>query len=140
MRRYRIPTHLTVEPSLIRTELGPFAIDLTFRQAATLATAAGFGYWLWQGSGLPLPAVIALGLAALLLALAAAFVTVDGRSADLWLRDALRYAARPHVLLWRAAAPPDPAPPPGTWAEHPLRVTWAAPDPAPDPDPPAPAD
>jgi hypothetical protein len=137
MRRYRIPTHLTVEPSLIRTELGPFAIDLTFRQATTLAAAAGFGYWLWQASGLPPPAIVIAGLAALLLAVVAAFVTVGGRSADLWLRDALRYAVRPHILVWRPAATADPAAPPGAWAEHPLRLAWAPPGSPADPAPPA---
>ena len=53
MKRYRIPTHLAVEPSLVRAELGPIPVDLTFRQATALALAAGFAYWLWQGSGLP---------------------------------------------------------------------------------------
>ena len=54
MTRYRIPTHLAVEPSLVRCELGPLPVNLTFRQAAALACAAGVAYWLWQGSGLPM--------------------------------------------------------------------------------------
>jgi hypothetical protein len=44
MTRYRIPTHLAVEPSLVRCELGPDPVDLTFRQAAALACAAGVAY------------------------------------------------------------------------------------------------
>ncbi len=125
MKRYRIPTHLTVEPSLIRAELGPIPVDLTFRQATALAAAAGFAYWLWQGSELPLWLVIPLALAALLLALTAAFVSIGGRSADLWLRDLLHYVARPHRLVWRSQRLSRAEPPPSTWVEAPLPLAWA---------------
>ena len=102
MTRYPIPTHLSVEPSLIRAEFGPIPVDLTFRQATVLACAAGFAYWLWQGSGLPVGLVVPLALLTLAVAVITAFVTVGGRSADLWLRDLLHYAVRPHRLVWRA--------------------------------------
>ena len=103
-RRYPIPTHLAVEPPLLRTELGPVPVDLTFRQAAILALAAGGAYWLWQGSGLPAGlAAVLTGLTGLL-TLTAAFITVGGRSADLWLRDVLHYAGRPRRLVWQADA------------------------------------
>lgn len=130
MKRYRIPTHLTIEPSLVRTELGPLAVDLTFRQAAILACAAGFAYWLWHGSGLPEALAVALSLAALALSLLAAFAAVSGRSADLWLRDALRHLARPRRLVWRPDAIPAPRPEEAGDAGPPLAVAWAAPRPA----------
>jgi hypothetical protein len=133
MKRYRIPTHLTVEPSLVRAELGPIPIDLTFRQATALALAAGVAYWLWQGSGLPTALAVALTTAALAVALLAAFVAVGGRSADLWLRDLLRHLARPRRLIWRATtdpAAPDPAEAPTV---APLGLAWGPP--APDPMP-----
>jgi hypothetical protein len=116
MTRYRIPTHLTVEPSLLRAELGPLPIDLTFRQATVLACAAGVAYWLWQGSGLPRGLVIALALAALVFAVVLAFVTIGGRSADRWLHDALHYAVRPRRLVWAVEA--------STAADDRLAVTW----------------
>jgi len=131
MKRYRIPTHLTVEPSLVRAELGPIPIDLTFRQATALALAAGFAYWTWQGSGLPLALVIALTSSALAVAVIAAFITVGGRSADLWLRDLLHYSARPHRLVCQveAMAPPADAPS-AAWVEAPLALAWTPPRPA----------
>ena len=125
MKRYRIPTHLAVEPSLLRAELGPIPVDLTFRQATALALAAGFAYWTWQGSGLPTIPALALTLAALAATLLAAFVAVGGRSADLWLRDLLRYLARPRRLAARAtpsAETPDPAAVPTV---APLTLAWA---------------
>jgi hypothetical protein len=124
MTRYRIPTHLAVEPTLVRCELGPIPVDLTFRQAAALAGAAGFAYWLWQGSGLPAALAVALSLTALAVALLAAFLTVGERSADLWLLDLLHYAARPRRLTWRPAAPSGPRGAPAAWAETPLAVAW----------------
>jgi hypothetical protein len=125
MKRYRIPTHLAVEPSLVRCELGPIPVDLTFRQATALALAAGFAYWTWQGSGLPTVLVIALTTSALTVALLAAFVTVGGRSADLWLRDLLHFSARPHRLSWQVddGAPPDGGPA-AAWADSPLALAW----------------
>ena len=123
MKRYRIPTHLTVEPSLIRAELGPIPVDLTFRQAMALAAAAGFAYWLWQGSRLPLWLVIPLALAALLLALTAAFVSIGGRSADLWLRDLLHYVAR-HPLRQPGTTFPGGQP---SWAMSRRRSTSSSP-------------
>ena len=102
-RRYPIPTHLTVEPSIVRTELGPIPVDLTFRQAAILAVTAGFLYWLWQGSGWPVALAGVATVAVVLLAAVIAFVTVGGRSADLWLRAVLHYLSRPRRLVWRAA-------------------------------------
>ena len=126
--RYPIPTHLTVEPSLIRAELGPIPVDLTFRQATVLACAAGFAYWLWQGSGLPVGLVVVLALLALAVALVTAFVTVGGRSADLWLRDLLHYAVRPHCLVWRAdGARPALQRAPTADAGPPLTLAWAPP-------------
>jgi hypothetical protein len=135
MKRYRIPTHLTVEPSLVRAELGPIPVDLTFRQATALALAAGFAYWAWQGSGLPAAFVIALTTAALPVALLAAFVAVGGRSADLWLRDLLRHLARPRRLTWRATTETDPASPDSAAAPTvaPLALAWAPPRPTPPP-------
>jgi hypothetical protein len=126
MTRYRIPTHLTVEPSLIRTELGPFAIDLTFRQATILACAAGLLYWLWQGSGWPVLLAAGASVAVALLAVVSAFVTIGGRSADLWLHDALHHAVRPRRLVWLAdeAALPE-TDPAVTWADAPLRLIWS---------------
>ena len=132
MKRYRIPTHLTVEPSLVRAELGPHPgrPDLPAGDGAGLA--AGFAYWLWQGSGLPTALVDradaggAGGRRSL-----AAFVTVGGRSADLWLRDLLHYAARPRRLAWRAADAASPADAPSAaWAEAPLALAWPPPRPA----------
>jgi hypothetical protein len=130
MRRYRIPTHLAVEPSLIRAELGPFPIDLTFRQATALALAAGFAYWLWQDSGLPMALVVALALAALAVAIVTAFTTVAGRSADLWLRDLLHFTVRPHRLTWRVEDAPPAGAPPAAWADAPLALAWTPPRPA----------
>ena len=69
--------------------------------------------------------VIPLALAALLLALTAAFVRIGGRSADLWLRDLLHYAARPHQLVWRNQRLSLAEPAPSTWVEAPLPLTWA---------------
>lgn len=125
-RRYPIPTHLTVEPSIIRTELGPLPIDLTFRQAAILALAAGFLYWLWQGSGWPsLLAGIASAVVTLLAAMLA-FVTVGGRSADLWLRAVLHYLGRPRQLAWRTRADGVDRPTASSiQAGPPLAVTWS---------------
>ena len=129
--RYPIPTHLTVEPSLIRAELGPIPIDLTFRQATALACAAGLAYWLWQGSGLPVGLVVPLALLALAGVLVTAFVTVGGRSADLWLRDVLHYALRPHRLVWRAEGVlPALPPPPTTNTGPPLALAWTRSRPA----------
>ncbi len=125
MKRYHIPTHLTVEPSLIRAEFGPIPVDLTFRQATVLACAAGFAYWLWQGSGLPVGLVVVLALLALAVAVSTAFITVGGRSADLWLRDLLHYAARPHRLVWRHQRLSRAEPAPSTWVEAPLPLAWA---------------
>jgi hypothetical protein len=133
MKRYRIPTHLTVEPSLVRAELGPIPIDLTFRQATALALAAGFAYWLWQGSGLPTALAIALTLAALAVALLAAFVAVGGRSADLWLRDLLRHLARPRRLTWRATTDPAASDPAAAPIVTGLALAWAPPAPGPAP-------
>ncbi|MCC6626179.1 MAG: hypothetical protein IT340_02130 [Chloroflexi bacterium] len=130
MRRYRIPTHLAVEPSLVRAELGPIPVDLTFRQAAALACAAGFAYWLWQGSGLPTAVVVALALGAVLIAALAGFVTVGARSADLWLLDLLHYAARPRRLVWRPALPVGAGEPPAAWAATPIALAWRPAGPA----------
>jgi hypothetical protein len=127
-RRYPIPTHLAVEPALLRAEFGPLPVELTFRQAAILACAAGLLYWLWQGSGLPVGP--ALGLSGLLglLALAAAFVTIGGRAADLWLCDLLHYAGRPRRLVWRPHEPSAQPRPSGAIATAPAPiVTWASP-------------
>jgi hypothetical protein len=128
--RYRIPTHLVVEPSLVRFELGPFPIDLTFRQAAALACVAGFAYWLWQGSGLPTGLVVALALAALAVALLAAFLTVGERSADRWLLDVLHYLARPRRLVWRSALLATADGTSAAWAETPLALAWRSACPA----------
>ena len=137
-RRYPIPTHLTVEPSIIRTEFGPIPVDLTFRQAAILACAAGLLYWLWQGSGWPvaLAGVVTVGVS--LAAAATAFVTIGGRSADLWLRAVLHYRGRPRRLVWRAAPHTIDLPAvPVTRVGPPMTVAWAsrslpaAPNPAP---------
>jgi hypothetical protein len=131
MKRYRVPTHLTVEPSLVRAELGPIPVDLTFRQATALALAAGFAYWAWQGSGLPMPLALGLAMAALAVALVSAFVTVGGRSADLWLRDLLHFSVRPHRLTWRVEDTASPASEPSaSWAEAPLALAWMPPRPA----------
>jgi hypothetical protein len=125
MTRYRVPTHLDVEPSLIRAELGPIPVDLTFRQAAGLAGAAAVAYWLWQGSGLPFVLTIAATLAVAVATLIAAFVSIGGRSADLWLRDALHYAVRPRRLAW---LPDDLSPAgeasAGAWTDAPLHLAW----------------
>lgn len=125
-RRYPIPTHLAVEPSIIRTELAPLPIDLTFRQAAILAVTAGFLYWLWQGSGWPVALAGVATVAVVLLAAVVAFVTIGGRSADLWLRAVLHYRGRPRRLVWRAAphAIERPAAP-VTRVGPPLTVAWA---------------
>jgi hypothetical protein len=140
VRRYPIPTHLTVEPSLIRAEFGPIPVDLTFRQATALACAAGFAYWLWQGSGLPVGLVVPLALLALTVAIITAFVTVGGRSADLWLRDLLHYAVRPHRLVWRAdGALPALYTSPTVGAGPPLILAWAPTGSAETPTYPAPA-
>jgi hypothetical protein len=129
--RYRIPTHLTVEPSLVRCELGPIPVDLTFRQATALALAAGFAYWAWQGSGLPTALVVVLATAALAVAFLAAFVTVGGRSADLWLRDLLHFTVRPHRLAWWAEALASPAGDrSAAWVEAPLALAWTPARPA----------
>ena len=125
MTRYHIPTHLTVEPSLLRAEFGLIPIDLTFRQATALALATGFAYWTWQGSGLPFAFAATLTTAALVVALVAAFITVDGRSADLWLRDLLHFSVRSRRLTWRAADAASPADSAGAaWVEAPLALAW----------------
>ena len=103
-RRYPIPTRLTVEPSIIRTELGPVPIDLTFRQAAIQALTAGFLYWLWQGSGWPISLASLVSGVVILLVTVITFVTIGGRSADLWLRAVLLYLGHPRRLAWRAGA------------------------------------
>ena len=114
MKRYRIPTHLTVEPSLVRAELGPIPVDLTFRQATALAlrrrlrllAVAGQRPADWRSS-----IALTLGGAGRWRSLAA-FVTVGGRSADLWLRDAapLHRPAPPARLAAGDAASPAAAP------------------------------
>ena len=124
-RRYRVPTHLGVEPSLLRAELGPIPVDLTFRQAAARAAAAGLSYWLWQGSGLPLGLALPLALAALAVALVTAFITIGGRSADRWLHAVLRYGLRPHRLVWRAAPTAAREPAPASFVTAPLTLAWA---------------
>ena len=73
---------------------------------------------------------MALSLAALALALLAAFATVGGRSADLWLRDALRHLARPRRLVWRPDGIPAPRYEEPGDAGPPLAVAWATPRPA----------
>lgn len=116
----------------MRAELGPIPLDLTFRQAAILACAAGLAYWLWQGSRLPTAFVAMLSLATLAVTLLAAFAPVAGRAADLWLRDLLHYAARPHQLAWQVAGAAAPGgEPSAAWVETPLALAWTPPRPAP---------
>ena len=107
MKRYRIPTHLAVEPSLVRAELGPIPVDLTFRQAAALACAAGFAYWLWQGSGLPTGARHRPGVGG---AGGAPCSPPSSPSAaarpTCGCATLLHYLARPRRLVWRADAGP----------------------------------
>lgn len=124
MLRYPIPTHLRHEAPLIPAS-GYLPVDLTFRQAMLLAGAGVTAYWAWGASGWPWPLALLASLAALAVAGLAAFLTVGGRSADLWLRDWLLFHARPQVRVWQPLTSPATEPPPGHWAEEPLQVTWA---------------
>jgi hypothetical protein len=133
MSRYLIPTHLQHEAPLIPAS-AYLPLDLSFRQAALLASAVAVAYWAWQASGWPWPLALALSLLALTLAGLAAFVTVGGRTADLWLRDWLRFQARPRRRTWQAVTAPLTTTAPGHWVDQPLQLAWAT---SPDDDRPA---
>ncbi len=122
MQRYPVPTHLAVEPAVLRLGVG-----LTLRQFVCLAVGCGFAYLVIKrlhlgASGL----LLAGGIVAL--ALIIAFVQIGGRPAERWLRDRLAYASTPRVRLWRPQTELAPPPPTGAWASQPVRVTWARSD------------
>lgn len=120
IRRYPVPTHLAVEPAVLRLGIG-----LTLRQFVCLAVGVGFAYLVIKrlhlgGPGLLLAATIVA------LALVVAFVQVGGRPVERWLRDRLAFHRAPRVRLWQPGVAPALPPPAGAWATRPVRVTWAS--------------
>jgi hypothetical protein len=124
-RRYPVPTHLAVEPAVVRLGVG-----LTLRQFACLAVGAGFAYLVIKRLHLGGPQLL-LAAAIVAVALVIAFVRVGGRPVERWLRDRLAYAAAPRVRVWRPQIEAAPPPPAGAWASRPVRVAWAPGRPAP---------
>lgn len=124
-RRYPVPTHLAVEPAVVRLGVG-----LTLRQFACLAVGCGFAYLVIKRLHLGGPSLL-LAAAIVALALLLAFVRVGGRPVERWLRDRLGYAVAPRVRLWRPETAPAPPPATGAWAARPVRVAWASDRPAP---------
>ena len=118
-RRYPVPTHLAVEPAVVRLGVG-----LTLRQFACLAVGAGVAYLVIRRLHLGGPQLL-LAATIVALALVVAFVRIGGRPVERWLRDRLAYAAAPRVRLWRPHAEAAPPPPAGAWASRPVRVAWA---------------
>lgn len=118
-RRYPVPTHLAVEPAVVRLGVG-----LTLRQFACLAVGCGFAYLIVKRLHLGGPQLL-VAATIVALAFALAFVRVGGRPVERWLRDRLAYAAAPRVRLWRPRPEVAPPPPDGAWARRPVRVAWA---------------
>jgi hypothetical protein len=86
--------------------------DLTFRQMAVLAVAAGAGYLAWRAlhSRVPVLVLVLAGIPLAGLAVAVALVRRDGLGLDAWLAHAAIYARAPRRLL------PARVPPPPVWA------------------------
>ena len=122
VQRYPVPTHLAVEPAVLRLGIG-----LTLRQFVCLAVGCGFAYLVIKRLHLGGPQFL-LAAGVITLALIVAFVQIGGRPAERWLRDRLAYASTPRVRLWQTQADPAPPPPTGAWASQPVRVTWARSD------------
>jgi len=118
-RRYPVPTHLAVEPAVVRLGVG-----LTLRQFACLAVGAGVAYLVVKRLHLGGPQLL-LAATIVAVALVIAFVRVGGRPVERWLRDRLAYAAAPRVRLWRPTVDPAPPAPRGAWATRPAPVMWA---------------
>ena len=119
MHRYPVPTHLAVEPAVLRLGVG-----LTLRQFVCLAVGCGFAYLVIKRLHLGASGLLLAG-SIVALALVIAFVQIGGRPAERWLRDRVAYASTPRVRLWRPQADLAPPPPAGAWASQPVRVTWA---------------
>lgn len=121
-RRYPVPTHLAVEPAVLRLGIG-----LTLRQFVCLAVGGGCAYLVIKRLHLGGPGLL-LVVTIVALALAVAFVQVGGRPVERWLRDRLAFHRTPRVRLWQPGVAPALPPPAGAWATQPVRVTWAASD------------
>jgi hypothetical protein len=119
LRRFPVPTHLAVEPAVLRLGIG-----LTLRQFICLAVGCGFAYLAIKRLHLGGPGLL-LAATVVALALTIAFVQVGGRPVERWLRDRLTFHTAPRVRLWQPQAEARPPLPAGAWATRPLRVTWA---------------
>ena len=123
--RYPVPTHLAVEPAVLRLGVG-----LTLRQFVCLAVGCGAAYLIVKRLHLGGPG-LALAASIVALALIVAFVRVGGRPVERWLRDRLAYAATPRLRLWRPRLDPTPPGRAGAWARQPVRVRWSGAAPTP---------
>ncbi len=109
-RTHQVPTHIRT-PETLLTLAG---VALSARQFLLLLIGASVSYELWLSLRLlaPLPAgqVLRVVVSALPLgvALAFAFVTLAARTLDAWCLVWLRYALRPHRLVWRSVRFVDP--------------------------------
>lgn len=105
--RFTIPKELSKEPKLFR--VGPFSLDKR-QSAILLGTVLGytFGYQhINKMFSLNSTQTLVLFVPIVLIALAAAFLRVDGRHPDWWVKKKIKNAWRPSVLRWRRRGPSD---------------------------------
>lgn len=103
-RTHLVPTHIKT-PETLLTLAG---ISLSVRQFLLVLVGVSLCYRLWLALAflalLPVGQILRGLLAALPLcaALAFAFVSIAGRTLDIWCAVATRYALRPRQFIWRS--------------------------------------
>ena len=105
--RFTIPKELSKEPKLFR--VGPISLDKR-QSVILLGTVLGytFGYQHINNMlSLNSTQALVLFLPTVLIALAVAFLRVDGRHPDWWVKKKIQNALRPSVLRWRRRGPDD---------------------------------
>jgi hypothetical protein len=103
-RTHVVPTHIRT-PETLLTLAG---VSLSVRQFLLILVGVSLAYRVWLAltplDGLPTGMLVRGALAALplVVALAFAFVSLAGRTLDVWCVVAIRFVLRPRCLVWRS--------------------------------------